>query len=392
MSARSPFRSHLLQQWTNNRRSPIVLQQWLQTSTTTTIDEEEENVRNNNSNPAPTRSSRHRRSHNRRSLHHSSRQHHPSLSSMDSSSPSSSPSIAPATTTVFFPSANRIDKEPNSGTVSADLPFDGYRTIATRTQEDRTTSQQTTMPGSELLRHSATGFYPGTLRDMPAPRDIATDDNGMPSAPLMNSAGSSMIIEKNNYQEDDKKDQRGQELRLAMAINRAVKMAKTTDASNHQLNRNGEREQPFTFRTLFSSSRLGQRLIDVCFNVTKSSTNDDSLARTERETWSKVPAFLVAIVHNNQREVPVTNAKIDDDDDFPYKALDYSPPINEGQLEDYASACAAVQRAIHSLGGDGFATKWVTGSVIKTPAFRSLVKAKSTDRVAALLMVHNEEP
>lgn len=389
MSARPPFRSHLLQQWTNSRRSPIVLQQWLHTST---IEEEEENVRN----LAPTRSSRHGRSNDRRSLSHSSRQHHPILSSVDSLP--SSPSIAPATTAFFAASlkskettrVNRIDKELSSAVISADVPFDGYRTIAIGKKED--CASQKTMPRSELLHHSATGLYPGTLRDMPAPRDIATDDNGMPSAPLMNSAGSSMIIEKNNYQEDDKKDQRGQELRLAMAINRAVKMAKTTDASNHQLNRNGEREQPFTFRTLFSSSRLGQRLIDVCFNVTKSSTNDDSLARTERETWSKVPAFLVAIVHNNQREVPVTNAKIDDDDDFPYKALDYSPPINEGQLEDYASACAAVQRAIHSLGGDGFATKWVTGSVIKTPAFRSLVKAKSTDRVAALLMVHNEEP
>lgn len=388
MSARSPFRSHLLQQWTNNRRSPIVLQQWLQTSTPT-IDEEEENVRNN-SNPAPTRSSRHRRS-----LHHSSRQHHPSLSSVDSSSPSSSsPSIAPVTTTVFFPSANRIDKEPNSAAISADLPFDGYRTIATRTQQDCSTSQQTTVPGSELLHHSATGFYPGTLRDMPAPRDIATDESGMSSAPLMNSTGSSMFIENNNYQEDDTKDPREQELRLAIAIDRAVKMAQTTDASSYQLDRNGEREHPFTFHKLFTSSRMGRRLIDICFKVTKTSTNDDSLARTERETWSKVPAVLVAIVHNNQREATNANKKNDHDDDgdFLYKALDYSPPNNEEQLEDYASACAATQRVIHSLDGDGFDTKWVTGSVIKTPAFRSLVKAKSTDRVAALLMVHNEEP
>ena len=38
---------------------------------------------------------------------------------------------------------------------------------------------------------------------------------------------------------------------------------------------------------------------------------------------------------------------------------------------------------IHSYG-----MQWATGSIIKTPAFRELVKASPTDRIAALIMVH----
>ena len=53
----------------------------------------------------------------------------------------------------------------------------------------------------------------------------------------------------------------------------------------------------------------------------------------------------------------------------------------------YAGACAAAQTAIHSLQGDGYHTEWVTSPVTKTPAFRTLVKAKPTDRIAALIRV-----
>ena len=40
-----------------------------------------------------------------------------------------------------------------------------------------------------------------------------------------------------------------------------------------------------------------------------------------------------------------------------------------------------------SLHAEGIGSKWATGPVIRTPAFRQLVDAAPTDRVAALIMV-----
>lgn len=341
MSARSPFRSHLLQQWTNSRRSPIVVQQWLQQAT---IDEEEVGVPTS----APNRSSRHRPEHNRRSLHHSSRQRCPDLSSLDSSP--SSPSIALAATSWATSlkskdnknnEVNHVEKELYSSGLSAVLPFDGeerrkvendHETIIKEKQED---AFQKTISRSEiLLRHSGTKLYSNTLRE-------TTD---------------SLTFTTKNSKKDEKIDRRV----VAMAIDRAVTMAKTTNGRDHQQSRTEEAPPPFTFHKLLSSSRSGRQLIDICFRVTKMTTGDEFLARNEREAWSEVPAFLVAIVRDNQRETPAATSSVkkdDDDDDDSYKALDYSPPANEGQLENYASACAAVQTVIHSLGGDGFTTK-----------------------------------
>lgn len=230
-----------------------------------------------------------------------------------------------------------------------------------------------------------------TLLDMVTPRNMATNEHGMTNAQSMKNivfdqgegTNSSTFTTKNS-QTDEKNDSR----ELAMAIDRAIQLTKTINLrQNHQ----GQAREgpPFSFRKLLSSSRSGRQLIDICFEVTLRTTSSDSLARNERNVWSGVPAFLVAIVHGNQRttHMATTNGKTDDDD--PYELLGYSPPITEGQLEDYASACAAAQVAIHSLEGDGFATEWVTNSLIKTPAFRSLIKAKPTDRIAALIMVHD---
>jgi nitroreductase len=46
-----------------------------------------------------------------------------------------------------------------------------------------------------------------------------------------------------------------------------------------------------------------------------------------------------------------------------------------------------VQNALLSLHAEGIGSKWATGPVIQTPAFRELVQAQATDRVAALIMV-----
>lgn len=47
----------------------------------------------------------------------------------------------------------------------------------------------------------------------------------------------------------------------------------------------------------------------------------------------------------------------------------------------------AVQNLLLSLHAEGIGSKWATGPVVATPAFRELVRAHPTDRVAALVMV-----
>ena len=53
----------------------------------------------------------------------------------------------------------------------------------------------------------------------------------------------------------------------------------------------------------------------------------------------------------------------------------------------YAAASAAVQNILLSLHAEGIGSKWATGPVIRTPAFRELVQALPTDRIVALIMV-----
>jgi len=235
------------------------------------------------------------------------------------------------------------------------------------------------------------------LRDMASPRNVAANEYGMTYEPSMKNkihdlgrnSGSSTLTLAEKDQEKDRRD-----LQLSMAIDRAVKMAKATNLRN-RLQIHEEEEPPLTFQTLFPSSRSGRRLIDICFEVTLRTTLDDALARKKRERCSEASAFLVATVHNNQREIPDSTEIEKKTDDDPYRALSFSPPVNEGQLEDYASACAAVQSAIHSLNRDGLRTEfqilsqWINDTFIKTPAFRSLVQAKPTDRIAALVMVYD---
>ena len=53
----------------------------------------------------------------------------------------------------------------------------------------------------------------------------------------------------------------------------------------------------------------------------------------------------------------------------------------------YAAACAAVQNVLLSLHAEHIASKWATGPVIETPAFRELINADPTDRIVALIMI-----
>lgn len=53
----------------------------------------------------------------------------------------------------------------------------------------------------------------------------------------------------------------------------------------------------------------------------------------------------------------------------------------------YAAACAAVQNMLLSLHAEGYGTKWATGPIIRTKAFRELIGCQETDRVVGLVMV-----
>jgi len=362
MSARSPFRSHLLQQWTSSRRSPIVVQQWLQQATS---DEEEEGF------STASVSARRHRERNRRSLHHSCNQHGPSMSSVDSS-----PSGSLAATTPWAVSlkshddikeANHRENELSSIGLSVSLPLDDKLSqrvesdneiIANGKQKD--VNFQRIMLGSDFLYRSATKPSPDALHEMATHRKVVTNECGMPS--MKNKINYPMnpldlSSTSNNTQDSNTQRDHRREKELKMAIDRAITFSKTANVRNRHLHR-AEAEPPFSFRKMLSSSRSGRQLIDICFRVTLKTTNDEFLARKERKRWSKAPAFLVAIAHNNQKEVHLASisTKLDDNDEN-YKALDYSPPINERQLEDYASACSTVQSVIYSLDKDGFATE-----------------------------------
>lgn len=53
----------------------------------------------------------------------------------------------------------------------------------------------------------------------------------------------------------------------------------------------------------------------------------------------------------------------------------------------YAATCAAIQNILLSLHSENIATKWATGPVIQTQAFRNLIHASEYDRIVGLIMI-----
>lgn len=71
-----------------------------------------------------------------------------------------------------------------------------------------------------------------------------------------------------------------------------------------------------------------------------------------------------------------------------YEPMPIIPLDAEREMEDYASTCAAVQNVLLSLHAEKIASKWATGPVIRTRAFRELVGAiHPDDRIVALIMI-----
>jgi len=171
---------------------------------------------------------------------------------------------------------------------------------------------------------------------------------------------------------------------LYNAITRGVECA-VTAAPNHKIT------EPTTFHRILSPSTASERLCDLAYEVTLQSLLDKQLSGIEackseaarkREKWASIPAFVVATVSGMQKQTLSTVAEED-----VYKELPFVPPATIRQLEDYASACASIQNLLLSLHSEDIGSKWATGSVIRTPAFRELVGCEDTDMVVGLILI-----
>ena len=170
---------------------------------------------------------------------------------------------------------------------------------------------------------------------------------------------------------------------------------------------NHKRTEPFTFKRILAPSDKASQLAEIAYRVnlrqqqesqktqsqsqsqsppTEEDDSKGSSARRKRDKWNQIPAFLVTSVKSHRPLIdPVAYAKALEGS--PFDPLPFAPIQTEREMEDYASACAAVQNVLLSLHAEGIASKWATGPVVQTPAFRELVHAQPEDRVVALVMV-----
>eukprot|EP00934_Nitzschia_sp_Nitz4_P008005 Nitzschia sp. Nitz4//scaffold144_size56818//10047//11481//NITZ4_006529-RA/size56818-snap-gene-0.8-mRNA-1//-1//CDS//3329536492//7995//frame0 len=194
---------------------------------------------------------------------------------------------------------------------------------------------------------------------------------------------------------------------LRNALHRAMECALM--APNHK------KTEPFSFVRFMAGSISACQLAEIAYNVTLAKKAGQPMAEEAAENKKKkvlsIPAFLAVVVHNNQAAVSTEDAQTsktvesesntqglaakDDDktevDTSKVAQIPYAPPQTERQLEDYAAASAAVQNILLSLHSEGIGSKWATGPIINTQAFRDIVKALPTDRIVGLVMVGGTE-
>jgi nitroreductase len=175
------------------------------------------------------------------------------------------------------------------------------------------------------------------------------------------------------------------------ALERAVVCGYT--APNHK------RTEPFTFKRMVGPSGSTEHLADIAYHVSLREQQEE-IAKTgaspeqieekalkKRDKWSRIPAFLVTLLKS---ETIVADPDMVESMDA-YGQLPYSAPANERELEDYAAASTAVQNVLLSLHAEQIASKWATGPVIRTPAFRELVQASPHDRIVSLVMIGHQD-
>lgn len=183
------------------------------------------------------------------------------------------------------------------------------------------------------------------------------------------------------------------------AIDRAVEAGRS--APNHK------RTEPFTFKRILGPSETTDRLADIAKNVyiyektirgeKPNKTLVLEAAQRKKDKWGQIPAYLVTLVSTKKGNSETLPDFVPDvSKDRLYETLSFIPPASERELEDYAAACAATQNVLLSLHAEKVATKWATGPIIQTRAFRRLIHARPEDRVVALIMIgqamDNDQP
>ncbi|CAB9496166.1 Nitroreductase [Seminavis robusta] len=159
------------------------------------------------------------------------------------------------------------------------------------------------------------------------------------------------------------------------ALDRAVECGRR--APNHK------RTERFSFKRMIAPSPATERLAEIAYHVTlQKPSATEQTAEKKQAKWSSIPAFLVATVQSESQLHPDNDNTVG-----MYQALPFVPPQTEREMEDYAAACAAVQNVLLSLHAENIASKWATGPVIQSPAFRELVGATANDRIVALVMI-----
>jgi hypothetical protein len=291
MSASSPFRSHLLQQWTKGGRSPIGVATWLKK----TIDEDTEE---DNSNPRPqTQSS---------NLYRSTQ----TLSSKDVSLSSMHTSWS-ASVKCKKNEAKHNDVHCSTGSSSAAVASDNHD------------EGKNDLPVGSLKvdrNYITRKLYSDAINSMMIPRGGA--------------------VAASRVANDERREL------LKTAIDRAVKVAQIKCSSQ-----NGD-VAPFAFRRFFSNSQSSERLTEIGFRVNKlaqTKNNDDEHSKAmnnmiEECSNNNVPAFIAVLVHNNKR---ATNEEELNDND-PFEAMEYSPPETEQNLED-VSSCLPLSATTRSI-------------------------------------------
>eukprot|EP00521_Asterionellopsis_glacialis_P006704 CAMPEP_0195287652 /NCGR_PEP_ID=MMETSP0707-20130614/4626_1 /TAXON_ID=33640 /ORGANISM="Asterionellopsis glacialis, Strain CCMP134" /LENGTH=454 /DNA_ID=CAMNT_0040347429 /DNA_START=77 /DNA_END=1441 /DNA_ORIENTATION=+ len=207
---------------------------------------------------------------------------------------------------------------------------------------------------------------------------------------------------------------------LKESLDRAVQCG--MNAPNHK------KTEPFRFKRLLAPSSKTQELAHIAYQVKyyqkPTCENNQRLAQRKLEKWNTIPGFLVALVHgqppqeedilrpskhdnthvatldatppppppplppqDDQQQHPESSSLPLNNNRTQFETLPFVGPSTERQLEDYAATCAALQNIMLSLHAEGIGSKWATGPVVRTKAFRSLIKAKPDEMVVGLLMV-----
>jgi hypothetical protein len=338
MSA-SPFRSHLLQHWARpcQGRTPAAVVPWLnknsqpRRSSNQDVDSDSEEWR------------RSKRSHYRR--HHGDNAiTPPSISTLDSAA--SFGSSTASSTWQSHRSSNRA--APQSPTRSTSRHYSHSSSSrnallpAESSAESAKSSRPRNAPPVRKVHSTPSSHQAAILEDEGSLTESVGTGTGNDEESRSNSQSLAVAVQSvlrerrtatrlKSADDSNGSKQQEKEQSLLEALNRAVQCAQM--APNHK------RTEPFTFRRFLAGSQAAAQLADISYHVTLRKTNSHPHAEAKRKKWLDIEAFLVTMVHDNQRAL---EAPTGSDDNDRYEALPYAPPESERQLEDVSTKGNAV--------------------------------------------------